>query len=143
MLCKSLLNLTMIKSQNFKSLFCERFDCSFETFETFLFWKSVPPGMRPVAFAISQLRPKFFYWDFDHIRQIAQADSKHEITALINALPYDGVLNQGLLRGVLRVRISGHRLMRLAGRSFACKQRSKSPLLNKTTLQEAGTFSVN
>jgi hypothetical protein len=109
----------MTESRNFKSLFCERFGCSFESFENLLFWKSLPPGRRLFAFVISLLFPQFFYRDFEHIRLLAQANSKHEISALINALPHDYLLSQGLLRGILRVRISGYRLMRLAGRSFA------------------------
>ena len=101
---------------NFKTAFCALFDYPQENFEQRVFWNALHPEAKPVAFLIRCLRPKFFASDLDCIRSIAAAESKHEVRAIINSLQYDPTFKRGFFRGFLRVRISGRRLMHLAGK---------------------------
>jgi hypothetical protein len=101
---------------NFKTAFCARFEYAQENFEKRVFWNTVHPEMKLVAFLINCLRPKFFRSDIDCIRSIATAESKQEVRAIVNSLQYDPAFKQGFFRGFLRVRISGRRLTRLAGK---------------------------
>lgn len=106
----------MNRTYNFKTAFCERFEHPHENFENRVFWNALHPEMKPVALLIRWLRPSFFRSDLDCIRSIAHAESKEEVRAIINSLQYDPTFKRGFFRGVLRVRISGRRLTRLAGR---------------------------
>ena len=110
---------TMNSTQNFKTAFCARFAHPQAQFEKAVFWNAMHPEMRPVAFLIHKLWPGFFHSDLDCIRSLAVTESKQEVRALIASLHYDPKFNQGFLRRVLRVRISGRRIMRLAGKVLA------------------------
>ncbi len=101
---------------NFKTAFCALFDHPPENFEQRVFWNALHPEAKPVAFLIRCLRPKFFASDLDCIRSVATAESKQEVRAIINSFQYDPTFKRGFFRGFLRVRISGRRLMHLAGK---------------------------
>ena len=109
----------MNPTPNFKTAFCDRFAHPQVNFEKEVFWNALHPEMRPVAFLIRKLWPGFFHSDLDCIRSIANAESKQEVRAIIASLHYDPKFNRGFIRRVLRVRISGRRIMRLAGRVLA------------------------
>lgn len=106
----------MNSSYNFKTAFCARFEHPQENFEKQLFWSALHPKVKPMAFLINCLRPSFFRSDLDCIRSIATAESKREVLAIVNSLQYDPTFKRGFFRGFLRVRISGRRLTRLAGK---------------------------
>jgi hypothetical protein len=105
--------------RDFRSVFCGRFGHSLKKFEKKLFWQAVDPNIKPVAFAISCLHPGFFRRDFECIRRIAATDTPQDVAAIVNGLPYDPRFNRGFLRGFLRIRISGRRLVRIANQLFA------------------------
>jgi hypothetical protein len=109
----------MNSTYNFKTAFCERFEHPHEHFENRVFWNAIHPEMKPVALLIRWLRPSFFASDMDCIRSIATAESKQEVRAIVASLQYDPAFNRGFIRGVLRIRISGRRLTRLAARVLA------------------------
>jgi hypothetical protein len=102
--------------ENFKTAFCDRFDSPPENFEERVFWSAMHPEVKPMAFLIRCLWPKFFAPDLDCIRRLATAESKDEVRAIINSFQYDPSFKRGFFRGFLRVRISGRRLTRLASR---------------------------
>lgn len=112
----------MNPTPNFKTAFCSRFAHPQAHFEKAVFWNALHPEMRPVAFLIRSLRPSFFHSDMDCIRSIAHAESKQEVRAIIASLQYDPKFNHGFFRRVLRVRISGRRIMRLAARVLSGEQ---------------------
>jgi hypothetical protein len=61
--------------------------------------------------------------DFDFIRKLAAAESQREVARMVNNVRFDPRFSRGFLRSVLRVRISGGRLVRIADRLFADSKR--------------------
>ena len=102
--------------RNFKTAFCARFEFPQENFERRVFWNALHPQAKPLALLIRFLRPNFFHSDFDCIRSVATAETKQEVCAIINSLQYDPAFKRGFFRGLLRIRISGRRLTRLAAK---------------------------
>src|ERR1051325_5317788 len=101
---------------NFRTAYCARFEYPQDSFAKAVFWNAMQPEVKPVAFLINCLGPKFFHSDLDCIRSVATAESRQEVRSIVNSLQYDPTFNQGFVRGVLGVRISGRRLTRLANR---------------------------
>ena len=106
----------MNSPRNFKTAFCARFAYQQEHFERHLFWNTVHPEIKVVAFLIRCFRPSFFRSDLDCIRSLATAETKEEARAIVNSLNFDPNFKRGFFRGFLRVRISGRRLTRIAGK---------------------------
>lgn len=106
------------ESKNFKDLFCERFRLKAGTFEKKLFSELMNPDVKMLAVVINWVRPGFFDRDFEYIRRIAYAENKREIAMIAHRLPFDQDFNQGVLRGLFRLRISGRRLVQLANQLF-------------------------
>ncbi len=104
--------------RDFKTAFCARINCKLKQFEKRLFWETVNPDYRVVAFAIRCFYPGFFRCDREYIQRIGAATNKGEILAIVNKLPFDPKFNQGFLRGFLRVRILGRRLVQIANDIF-------------------------
>lgn len=109
---------TSTQTKNFRDLFCERFVCKPEKFESKLFREAMNPDLKLLAVAIGCVHPGLFEKDFEYIRRVAYAESKAEILAIVNRLPYDPEFNRGALRGIFRLRISGRRLVQLANELF-------------------------
>ena len=78
-----------------------------------LFWKSIDPGWRPVAFVLRRVWPDFLSRDLRHLERLGEATSWHEVPHLANDIRSDEALNRGLLRKTLRLRISGARVLRV------------------------------
>jgi hypothetical protein len=108
---------------NFKTAFCARFEYQQEHFEKRVFWDSMHPEIKILAFLISCLRPSFFRSDLDCIRSIATAETKDEVRAIVRSLRFDPNFNRGFFRGFLRVRVSGRRLTRLANKVLIADRR--------------------
>ncbi len=100
--------------RDFKTAFCARIDCKPRQFEKRLFWETVNPDYRSLAFVIRCFYPGFFRRDREYIQLIGAATNKGEILAIVNKLPFDPKFSQGFLRGFLRVRILGRRLVQIA-----------------------------
>ena len=108
---------------NFKTAFCARFEYRQEHFEKHVFWDAVHPAIKAVAFIIGFFRPSFFRSDLDCIRSIATAETKEEVRAIVSSLRFDPNFNRGFFRGFLRVRVSGRRLTRIAGKILLTERR--------------------
>lgn len=99
---------------NFRSAFCERFKCGEEVFEEKLLWCCLPPTAKPVAFVVELVNPTFFAGEFEIIRAVGEATDLEDIVAEANKLHDTLHLRKGFLRGTLRVRASGRRLVKVA-----------------------------
>jgi hypothetical protein len=104
--------------RDFKTAFCARMECKPRQFEKKLFWETVNPDLRVLVFFIRCFYPGFFRRDREYIQRIGTATNKEEILAIVNKLPFDPKFNQGFLRGFLRVRILGRRLVQITNEIF-------------------------
>jgi hypothetical protein len=108
----------MSQTPDFKTRFCQRFECRSDKFEKKLFWQAINPNAKPLAFIMNCIDRDFFYKDFDYIQRLAAASAKREVLAIVNSFPFDPHFGKGFLRGVLRVRISGRRLIEISEQVF-------------------------
>jgi hypothetical protein len=84
-----------------------------------VFWKCLyRHAFLPAAF-LNRLNKKFFKPDFDLIHSLASTTTFSEVRAEASFIRYDQRMRCGLLRGALRVRISGRRLVRLASATLS------------------------
>jgi len=103
---------------DFRRLFCEKYACPSHKYARRVFWECACPEGRWVIRLLRVLRPGLFQTDFDLIDQIKGATS---FTQLQRMVDYHDVKHApaGLLRVILRARLSHQRLMRLAENLFA------------------------
>ena len=95
---------------SFKAAFCDCFGCPPEAFQETLLRKCVRPPLRPVAALVRLLSPGFFGEDLEYLARVGQTTTWLEFQTLANGIREDLVLNDGLLRKDLHLRISGSRL---------------------------------
>ena len=102
---------------DFFSRFCEKFDCNSRAFKKRVFVECIPPRGVLMARVIRLLNPGLFKADFDLIEKIKHAASFDELK---RAVDFHGAQNapKGVIRLVLKVRVSKHRLLDLAKRLF-------------------------
>jgi len=98
---------------NFKEAFCAYYRCKPERFEAKAFWKSLHRLAVLPAIPIYLFNRRFFHQDFDAIRQFGAARNSDEFSNVTDELGTMNRLERSIRRGVLRIRISGTRLLRL------------------------------
>ena len=110
-------SLRAVESQRktFQQLFCEHFKCSAEAYEKKLFWLALYRHSVPVAPVIRWLNPEFFRADMAAIRQFGGTTSYGEFQKEVEDYSYHIRSYGNWLQRLLRVRISGHRLLRICG----------------------------
>jgi hypothetical protein len=99
--------------QTFRQAFCAHIKCSDDVFEDKLFWRCLPPLIRPLAVLIELLNPAFFMAEFEVIRAVGEAKVLEDIVAEANKLHDTQHLRVGFLRGTLKVRVSGRRMVKI------------------------------
>lgn len=107
----------MMDRISFKDRFCRVYQCLPEQFSNRVFWLCLYPQAKLFATTASSANPGAFAWDFDLIESVANAGSLNDIQAEIDLHHYHRPLT-GPLKGLLRIRISGRRLRRLAREVF-------------------------
>jgi len=98
--------------KTFRESFCERFGCPPEEYEKRVFWKCLYRRSLPLAVLVHMFKRPFFNLDLQTIRQIGFARNTQEFRTELENFRYDYRMQGGLLR-LLRVRVSGKRLMAL------------------------------
>jgi hypothetical protein len=102
---------------NFRTACCERFGCPDDRFERLVFFRCVHTHAALPAALVYFVAPSAFAWDIDLIRSVATAKSLLEFELELNR--YVQFLRPvGLLHGILRIRISGQKLMNLGREIF-------------------------
>ena len=102
-----------IAFSDFKTVFCEHFGCSAESFLPELFSRSLDPGWRPLAAVLRRAWPAFFARDLLYLERLGAARNWSDVVSLANGIRSDEDLNRGFLRRALHLRISGARIMKL------------------------------
>lgn len=103
----------------FKARFCRLHQCAVEEFEERVFRLCLHRRARLFARFARLDRPGFFGWDWDlaYIRAVANVCSSEEAVAEINSFLYYHP-PEGPFKSLLRIRISGRRLMGLVKSVF-------------------------
>ena len=106
------------QAQQFKVLFCERFNCRPAEYAERAFYKCLYGHARPFAGIIRTLRPDFFFEDFKFIGALGAAVDARE--ASTDAANFHDVNRYGrdFLRRRWKLRVSGGKAMRLARELF-------------------------
>jgi hypothetical protein len=99
---------------DFRAAFCEKFRCSMEDFDKRVFWKCLYRHALPFAAFLCWTNRKFFQPDLELIRSLASTTTFSEVKAEASFIRHDQRMQDGFLRGTLRIRISGRRLADLA-----------------------------
>ena len=97
----------------FKDTFCGCFGCPAEAFQETLLRKSLHPHLRPLAWLVRLMAPGFFREDLDYLGRVGETNAWQPFRTLANAIHHDRVLNHGLLRKSLHLRVSGSRLIKV------------------------------
>jgi hypothetical protein len=102
-------------AESFRTAYARHFGCAEDVFEEKLFWHCLPPSGRPVAALAELLNPSFYHPDFQCLYLVGEALNMDEIRAEANKIREAWHLRKGFVRGVLRARLSGRRLIAIAG----------------------------
>jgi hypothetical protein len=108
----------MNPAASFCDLFCKAFECAPEEFDQRAFWLCLyPHAVLPARF-IWILNRGYFKQDLELTGLVKHLTSSDEVVLEVERFR-SYYRTTGLLRGLLRVRISGRRVLKLAGRLFA------------------------
>jgi hypothetical protein len=103
---------------NLREAVCESLGCPTEQFEDTVFQLCLYPHARRLARLISAFSPGFFALDRAVIKEAGNAVSVREVQVEIESFAQAN-RQSGLLRGLLRIRLSGRRLLHLATKSLS------------------------
>lgn len=96
---------------------CHRFGVPPERYVQEVFRRCVFPWTLPLARLLWRLRPAYFRQDLELIESVADCTSVSEVRAEVNSFRAY-YRPKGFARRVLHLRVSGHRLVRLAAQVF-------------------------
>jgi hypothetical protein len=97
----------------FKQAFCTRFACTQEQYESAVFWRVVFRHALPLAWFIRRVSPGFFAEDLDLIREVGEITNPEIFKNEVNYFHGRNIRHKSWIRTVLRVRVSGGRLLKL------------------------------
>jgi hypothetical protein len=103
---------------DFLTLFCEKFGCDPRKFKKCVFVECVHPEGQALARCLHLFRPRLFERDLDLIERVKNATSFTQIERLVD---YEEAkyTPEGLVRLVLKARVSKKRLLALAQTLFS------------------------
>ena len=108
-----------MNQQQFRALFCERFNCPLSEYEERAFWKCLYWHARFLAPVIRLVKPDFFTEDFKYIRYLGDSTRLREVMEDRRNFHDANRGNPIFLRMTFRIRVSGRKASRLAGRLFS------------------------
>jgi len=94
-----------------REIYCTTENCPESEFETRLFWRSLPPWLRPIALGVWWGGRHYFQPDIELLAAIGRAGTERELESEIAEFRRDG-RNATFWRRRLRLRISTRRLRR-------------------------------
>ncbi len=98
----------------FQDACCARLGIPPTAFEKRVLMASLPPHYRPFGILMWSVYGTYFQPDLLLIRAVAGCASVNQVIAEVNYLHKIGFPQQGFMRGLLRFRMSGNRLIRFA-----------------------------
>lgn len=104
--------------QTFKEAFCRRFQCPPERYEMAAFWRCMFRHALPLAWFIRRRDPGFFSEDLDLIREVGALTNPDLFKNEVNYFHGRNLRHKSWVRTLLRVRVSGNRLIKLRRRVF-------------------------
>lgn len=104
--------------QNFRNLFCQRFDCPERAYERSVFWRCLYRHALPAAALIYWAAPEVFREDFELIREVGAMTDSEIIKREVNCFYGRNVRHKTWIRTTLLIRVSGKRLLRLKNQIF-------------------------
>jgi len=104
--------------RSFREAFCSKFGCPPEGYESRVFWQCLYRHALPLAGLIYPVSRNFFGEDFRAIKQLGLSRSPVEFRQEVEAFRYLNRTRAGILRGRLKIRVSGQRLVRLSQEMF-------------------------
>lgn len=100
--------------KTFRETYCERFGVDLAGFEAHALRRCLYPHARPIGFLRRCLGRPPFVPDIDWISAVGHCTDRHEVRHELNAaLAYDPI--GSFWRRLLRIRVSGKRVLQLAG----------------------------
>src|ERR1041384_5730148 len=109
-------------NRTFRQTYCERFNIAPEAFERAVFWQCLYPHEGLLARVIERLRPGFFDGDLELIRTVGDCTSSADVSVEVGDYRYHQPPT-GVWRRVIRVRVSGQRLLDLSAKCFHWRDR--------------------
>jgi hypothetical protein len=106
------------KGKDFRTLFCEKFQCPPFEFERQLFQRCLHRHVLPFAAYLQRIHPQFFREDLGLIGDLATAASHAEVLTELNRFYGRNVRDRNWLRKRLSLRISGKRVLKLSRKLF-------------------------
>jgi hypothetical protein len=106
-----------MKKTSFSDLFCEAHKCSPVEFPARVFWRCLYPQATPLTHLVWHLNRAYFQPDLELIEQMRNLTNLAEVRLELNRFRYYH-RSTGILRGILKLRISGQRLLNLADELF-------------------------
>ena len=114
-------------SQQFQSLFCQRFQCPASEYEARAFKKCLYWHARLLAPVMRMLNRDFFTEDFKFIRYLGESTSLRETTADLMNFRDANLGEPRFWRTALKIRVSGRKASRLAQQPFAADREANLP----------------
>ncbi len=105
----------MVKQKTFLEAWNQAHPQTSVTFEEDVFWRTLYPHAILFSWVMWRLWPAYFARDLDFIRRLSSVTSANEMRFEIDNFRYQNP-EYGLLRGRLRLRVSGKRVLHLAKR---------------------------
>ena len=101
------------KGLSLRSVYCARANCLREHFARSVFWASLPPNKKVVVMALQWAWPRWFKLDFELVEGVGKATSMQDFENEV-VLHYGGIRERSWLRDRLKLRMSLHRLRKVA-----------------------------
>lgn len=96
---------------NFRDAYCQKYGCTPEAFEKRLFWHSLHTLAKPIAPLVLMLNRDFFQPDFEAIKHLGNSTNRLNFVSELDAFFYQNRTSKSAFRGLLKLRISGKKLM--------------------------------
>jgi hypothetical protein len=103
------------KRRTFKAAFCEMYQCPPDRFTRAVFWRCLYPQAVPVAALFCFFVPVLFAADLRLIAAIGELRQIRDLNAEVARFSSDLRLNQQAIGRALCLRVSGRKLLKLAG----------------------------
>ena len=107
----------VMNNATFRERCCEFFQCSEEECAEKILWYCMYPSSLRLARFMWSLDREYFGWDFALIDEVSDTTSLESLQSEVEEFRYHNRA-RGLLRGVLKIRISGQRLLNLGGKLY-------------------------
>jgi hypothetical protein len=117
--------------KTFEEVFCEKHRCDPERFRRKVFWQTLPPPAVLVAPFLGGLNARFFAADRELLSGVSRAVNMSQVREEIRDYFLDSQ-NRGWLHNVANIRVSTHRLKRLAKRYLPEPESSPSRVIQET-----------